>query len=241
MKEFEGQDLSDAVFWGVNLRNSRFRDVDMSGASILQARLLGVTIDAEIDRLVVNGVDVSDFVNSRDEWFPLRSLLRPTDEAGVKSAWSLLSERWNQAIDRALGLGDSAIDESVDEQWSFAQTLRHLVFVTDKWLFGPVTGAPTFAAMGLPNTGSREFPWPGLDLASQPSTAEVIAAFRDRCERVADVLGSVTLSRLPREVEVLENGWIDSLECIHVVFEEEFHHLRYALRDLAAIEARRAQ
>ena len=238
MKEFEGQDLSDAVFWGVNLRNSKFRDVDLSGANISHARLIDVSIDAEIDRLVVNGVDVTDFVNSKDEWFPLRSLLRPTDEAGVRAAWAMLSERWNAAITRAEALGDSGFNESVDGQWSFAQTLRHLLFVTDKWLFGPLTGAPTFTPIGLPNGGSVDFPWPGLDLTAQPSSSDVVAALRDRSERVADVLGSVTLSRLPREVEVLENGWVDSLECIHVVFEEEFHHLRYALRDLAILEAR---
>lgn len=238
MKEFEGQDLSDADFWGVNLRNSKFRDVDLSGASISHARLIDVSIDAEIDRLVVNGVDVTDFVNSKDEWFPLRSLLRPTDEAGVRTAWSILSDRWSAAITRAEALGDAKFNEAVDGQWSFAQTLRHLLFVTDKWLFGPLTGAPDFAPLGLPNTGSLEFPWPGLDLQARPSSAEVIAAFRDRSERVTDVLGSVTLSRLPREVEVLENGWIASLECINVVFEEEFHHLRYALRDLAALESR---
>ena len=91
MKEFEGQDLSDAVFWGVNVRDSKFRDLDLSGANISHARLVDVSIDAEINRLVVNGVDVTDFVNSKDEWFPLRSLLRPTDEAGVRAAWSMLS------------------------------------------------------------------------------------------------------------------------------------------------------
>ncbi|MEY3493845.1 MAG: hypothetical protein RL413_1263, partial [Actinomycetota bacterium] len=55
VKEFEGQDLSGADFWGVNLRDSKFRDVDLSGARISHARLVDVTIDAEIDRLVVNG------------------------------------------------------------------------------------------------------------------------------------------------------------------------------------------
>ena len=50
MKEFEGQDLSDAVFWGVNLRDSRFRDVDLSGASISHARLIDVSIDALLSR-----------------------------------------------------------------------------------------------------------------------------------------------------------------------------------------------
>lgn len=34
------------------------------------------------------------------------------------------------------------------------------------------------------------------------------------------------------EVEVLENGASAVHDCIGVVFEEHFEHLRYALRDL---------
>jgi hypothetical protein len=34
------------------------------------------------------------------------------------------------------------------------------------------------------------------------------------------------------EVEVLENGASAVHDCIGVVFEEHFQHLRYALRDL---------
>jgi uncharacterized protein YjbI with pentapeptide repeats len=29
-EEFEGRDLSDAVFWGVDLRRATFRDVNLS-------------------------------------------------------------------------------------------------------------------------------------------------------------------------------------------------------------------
>jgi len=237
VKEFEGQDLSQADFWGVNLRDSKFRDVDFSGARITHARLVDVTIDAEIDRLVVNGVDVTAFVNASDEWFPLRSMLRPTDEAGIRATWQLLADKWSVAVDRALGLGARGLSESVDGEWSFAETLRHLIFATDKWLFGPLTGAPGFSPIGLPNKGSLDFPWPGIDPSASPSANDVVAAFRDRLEQIGDVLGHLTVSRLPREVEVLENGWVDSIECVHVVFEESFHHLRYALRDLAVLEA----
>ena len=58
-EQFEFQDLSDSVFWGVDLQRATFRDVDLMGARISHARLANVVIDAEIDRLVINGVDVT--------------------------------------------------------------------------------------------------------------------------------------------------------------------------------------
>ena len=80
-EEFEDRDLSDSVFWGVDLRRATFRDVDLSGVSISHALLDGVDIDAKIDRLVINGVDVTDYINERDRWYPLRAMVRPTSPA----------------------------------------------------------------------------------------------------------------------------------------------------------------
>src|SRR5262249_54257364 len=59
-EEFEG-DLAGAVFWGADLRGSRFRDVNLSGARISHAWLTDVEVDALIDRVVINGVDVTSF------------------------------------------------------------------------------------------------------------------------------------------------------------------------------------
>ncbi len=49
--EFEDRNLSDSVFWGVDIRRAAFRDVNLSGVSISHALLEGVDIDAKIDRL----------------------------------------------------------------------------------------------------------------------------------------------------------------------------------------------
>ena len=56
-EEFEG-DLAGAVFWGADLRDATFRDVDLTGARISHAFVVDVDIDAQVERLVVNGVDV---------------------------------------------------------------------------------------------------------------------------------------------------------------------------------------
>ena len=74
-EEFEG-DLAGSVFWGADLSGARFRDVNFTGARISHAWLVDVNIDALIDRVVINGVDVTAYVNERDQWYPVRSMLR---------------------------------------------------------------------------------------------------------------------------------------------------------------------
>ena len=169
-EEFEG-DLAGAVFWGADLSGARFRDVDLTGVTISHAWLVDVDIDALVETVVINGVDVTDYVNDRDPWYPLRAMLRPADPAGMRAAWAALEAEWATTIARARALPESAVHESVDGEWSFVQTLRHLVFAMDKWFTAPILGAP-FHPSGLPNSGSVDFPWPGLDSELTPSLAD---------------------------------------------------------------------
>ena len=76
-EEFEG-DLAGAVFWGADLSGARFRDVNLTDAKISHAWLVNVDIDALVDTVVINGVDVTAYVNERDPWYPLRAMLRPS-------------------------------------------------------------------------------------------------------------------------------------------------------------------
>ena len=230
-EEFEFRDLSDAVFWGVDLRRATFRDVDLTGARVSHARLVDVQIDAEIDRLVVNGVDVTAYVNERDEWFALRSHLHPTESERMREGWQVFVDAWEGAIARAAALPEAQRHASVDGEWSFVQTLRHLVFAIDKWFTSPVLGG-AFDPMGLPNSGSADFGWPGLDATAEASFDEALHAWRDRAGRVRDHLDGIEPEALTVEVEVLENGPNAVHDCIGVVFEEHFQHLRYATRDL---------
>lgn len=230
-EEFEFQDLSDAVFWGIDLQRARFRDVDLSGARITQARAVDLAIDAEIDRLVINGVDVTAYVNERDEWFALRSRLRPTDPDGARDGWRVVAAAWDDVIERAAGLPDEQRHASVDGEWSFVETLRHLVLAADKWFTVPVLGAG-FHPIGLPNSGSVGFAWPGLDATADPTFDDAVGAWRGRSEMLRRHLDAIEPADLTVEVEVLENGASAVHDCIGVVLEEHFQHLRYALRDL---------
>ena len=232
--EFEG-DLTEAVFWGADMRGARFRDVNLTGARISHALVVDVDIDAFVDKLVVNGVDVTDYVNERDEWFPVRAMIRASDPDGLRAAWAALEEVWAPTIARAQALGEDKAQASVNEEFSFVQTVRHLVFAMEKWFNVPVLGEG-FHAMGLPNTGSLEFPWPGLDYRVKPSLAEALAVRAGRAATLRAYLANVDAAEFPRDVEVLENGEATVLDCIHTVMEEEFWHHRYAMRDLAVLE-----
>lgn len=229
--EFDGQDLRGAEFWDVDLAGARFRDVDLTGATISQARLVDVRIDALIDGLVINGVDVTSYVNEHDRWYPLRTMLRPADAAGMRAAWAALAASWAPTEERARLLGSPRVHESVDGEWSFVQTLRHLVFAMDKWFTVPVLGG-VFHPLGLPNTGAADLHWPGLDRGADPSLDETLAVRAQRVDALRTFLDGVTASELARSVPVIEHGDVPVADCIHVVFDEEFHHHRYAVRDL---------
>jgi hypothetical protein len=152
-EEFEG-DLAGAVFWGADLRGARFRDVNLTDVEISHAWLVDVDIDALVENVVINGVDVTDYVNERDPWYPLRAMLRPSDPEGMRAAWAALESEWADTIARALALPEAKLHESVNDEWSFVQTLRHLVFAMDKWFTAPILGE-RFHPIGLPNTSSR--------------------------------------------------------------------------------------
>ena len=142
---------------------------------------------------------------------------------------------WDTTIERAQQLPEETLHESVDGEFSFVQTLRHLVFATDKWFTAPILGGE-FDPIGLPNTGSLDFPWPGIDRSADPSFADTLAVRRDRAERFAGYLVGLEPADLVETREVLENGDAPVQACLHVVFEEEMAHHGYATRDLDALK-----
>ena len=236
-EEFEG-DLAGAVFWGADLTGARFRDVNLTDVKVSHAWLVNVDIDALVENIVINGVDVTAYVNERDPWYPLRAMLRPTTPEGMRAAWAALEDEWAKTLAVAAALPEQALHESVNGEFTFVETLRHLVFAMDKWFTVPILGQP-FDPIGLPNKGSLDFPWPGLDYSLTPSLSEALAVRTQQATRLRDHLATVTTDDFTRSVEVLENGANPVLECLFTVFEEEFWHNRYARRDLALLEAAR--
>jgi hypothetical protein len=234
-EEFEGRDLSEAVFWGVDLTKATLRDVNLTGARMKNVWLVDVDVDGLVDRLVVNGVDVTAYVNEHDQWYPLRGMLRPTDVTGVRAAMDALDLAWAATIERARALPDEQLHASVGGEWSFVQTQQHLVFGVDKWFGAPLLGRATFHALGLPNKGSRDFGWPGLDLEARPNLDEVLAVRDEQAAELRTFVDGISADDFTRDVEVLENGTVPLIECLYTVFEESFEHHRYVVRDLAQL------
>ena len=235
-QEFEG-DLAGAVFWGADLTGATFRDVNLTGASISHAWLVDVTVDALVERVVINGVDVTAFVNEHDPWYPLRGMLRPTTPADMRATWVAIEAAWADTTNQALALPEAALHESVNGEFTFVESIRHVVFATDKWFTAPILGEPLHP-MGLPNRGSLDFPFPGLDLSSTPTMAEALAVRADRVARVRSFLETVTEARFDESIDVAENGPHPLMECLYTVFEEEFWHNWYVRRDLEILAAR---
>lgn len=235
VREFGG-DLAGAVFWGADLTGAVFRDVDLTGARISHAWLVDIDIDALVRRLVINGVDVTDFVNERDPWFPLRAMLTPDTPDAARATWAALDAAWAATIADAATLADDRLHESVDGEWSFVESLRHVVFAIDKWLTVPIRGE-RFDPIGLPNSGSADFAWPGIDPTLRPTTAEALDAQTARFDTVRLTLDALTADDLGRTADVLENGPHSWHDCLLTVFEEAFWHNRYARRDLARLGA----
>ncbi len=85
--------------------------------------------------LLVNDVDVAPFVEAElNRRFPGRADRRATDPDGLRAAWAALERAWAATLARTDAMPAGSVDRSVDGEWSFAQTLRHLVLATDMWL-----------------------------------------------------------------------------------------------------------
>jgi DinB superfamily/Pentapeptide repeats (8 copies) len=245
-REFADADLTGARFRKVHLNDARFRMVDLSGAVMRDVSLAGATVDgSDLDGLRIDGVEVAPLIEAelrrRD---PARAWRDASDPAGLRAAWSAIERSWAATYDRVAALPAGTVDISVEDEWTFAQTLRHLVFATDAWL-GAIRGEDRpFHPWGMPFSELTEFVGPaaelGVDPAATPSYPQVLEVRADRVARVRDFLAEVTPERLAEEVEgpVWEKGRrLSVLRCLRVIFNEECEHHRFARRDLDAIEA----
>ena len=241
MIEHEDADLSGSRFRNVDLSGSTIRDAFMHGVTITGAYLVHSRIDGHIESLQINGVDVGPFVEAElDRRHPERLDLRARDVAGLRRAWASSIERTATLVERAQRLPDGAVYEKVDDEYSFVETLRHLVFAADRWLTGPVFDdpAPYFHPWGRTHDGAEEGPADGLDPEAAPTLDEIVAVRNEYLQRGADLLATATAADLDRTVASPNGGDTTVGDCIRVVLGEEWWHHRYAERDLEILESR---
>ena len=239
--------LQDAEFVETDLRGARFVRADLSGVVMRGVDVSTADIDAPWlfdgdSFLLVNGIDVIPLVDAElNRRFPGRADRHAEDPDGLRAAWAALERTWAATLERAEAMPAGAVDVSVRGEWSFAQTLRHLVMATDTWFRRAILEIDQpFHPLGQPDAS---FETDGRDMSIfttvTPSYAEVLEVRAGRVAMVRDFLAGVTSEELaapranPHDAEHQET----TLSCLHVILEEEWEHHRYAVRDLDTIEA----
>ena len=231
--EFIGQDLRCARFVRCDLARVVMRGVDLTGADI----------DGQLDgALIVNGVNVAPLVEAElNQRFPGRELRFARDPEGLAVAWNAVQAAWGEVLVRAEAMPEGTFGISVEGEWSLAQTLRHLLMATDVWLRGAILRIEQpFHPIGQP---FAEYEADGFDMSmfttAKPTIAEVRTVRSQRQAMVGEFLSAVTPAVI---AEPRANPWapehsVSVGDCLGVILNEEWEHLRYATRDLDAIQA----
>jgi len=129
------EDFVGATFVDASFKGARMREADLRGLTVRSSLLDGLDVDSHdlsFGTLVVNGVDVVPLVEAElDRRFPGRALSRSTTPEGLREGWVAVQAAWRSTTE---GTPRERWDDHVEDEWSLAQTLRHLVLATDCWL-----------------------------------------------------------------------------------------------------------
>ncbi|WP_104116811.1 DinB family protein [Arthrobacter sp. B1805] len=235
-REFEGATFVSASFKGATLRFS-----DVSGVTMRGVDVDGLDIDSHdlfFGSLLVNGVDVVPLVDAElNRQFPGRELQKAQTPEGLREGWVAVQSAWQEMV---TSTPLELVDAHVEDEWSLAQTLRHLILATDAWLRGGILQVPQpFHEIGQIFTGAREMSFDmSIFRADPPTYEEVLEVRAERQRQVTDFLATVTPESLAEARDNPWGGgdWHPSVgDCIRVILEEEWAHLRYIRRDLARL------
>ncbi|WP_166639566.1 DinB family protein [Amycolatopsis sp. SID8362] len=231
-----------------DLRGAEFRECDLSGARLIGVVMQDAVIDGLVGNLVVNGVEVTEYVEAElDRRHPVRVLLRSEDPADLREAARQLHTAWAATIER-IRRTPGIERRGVNDEWTAGQTLRHLVFVHDSWFRRCCLGsAGLFTPMGIGPTVEPYRGAHGLDVSLDPDLDEIVSV---RAAQVAELeawLGEVTAAQLAAPAPVPgDDVWPPYARgrsvrrCLGTVLNETFEHHGFCVRDLDLIEAQDA-
>lgn len=233
MTRFEDQDLTDA----------EFRECDLTRARLTGVVMQDVVIDGLVSNLVVNGVEVTSYVEAElDRRHPVRLLIRSTDPADLREAERQLRASWAATVARLRYMPEGSEHQRVGGEWSAVETLRHLVFVHDSWFRRCCLGSTLpFTAIGLASDFVPDQQEQGLDRAATPDLDEVLIVREEQAAELEHWLASVTADELSAAAPV-PAGWPPYArgksvrECLHVVLDEEWAHHGFCVRDLDLLQ-----
>jgi len=191
--------------------------------------------DLFLGSLVVNGVDVVPYVDAElNRRFPGRELQKSQTPEGLRAGWVAVQAAWATTV---MSTPPELVHAHVEAEWSLAETLRHLVLATDAWLRGGILGiAQPFHEIGQIFTGAAEMSFDmSIFRADAPAFEEILAVRAERQQLMTDFLAAATAALLAEERNDPWGGgnWHPTVgDCVRVILEEEWAHLRYVRRDL---------
>jgi hypothetical protein len=139
-------------------------------------------------------------------------------------------------------LPPARLHERVRDEWSFIETLRHLLFVSDAWASRALLGvAAPYHPLDLPPTGMRNPALPPV-LDATPSLDELLPLREERLEVIRTFMAGLTDDALEEAVRVRGPGYprpgvYSVRRCALTLVNEEWQHRGYAERDLAVLES----
>jgi hypothetical protein len=242
-------DLRGSQFVGADLRGAWFRASDLTGVRMRGVDLSGADLDGFIDGLRVWGVEVAPLVRAElDRRHPERAVLRATEPDALRDGWARLERMWDATVARVRAMPPGTPDVRVDGEFSFSETLRHLVLATDGWVGGAILREPRpFHPVGVlfHEAQGHEEHFGLLPLGTAVPFEEVLEVRAGRVTMVRELLAGTTPAQLATVCGAAV--WDDApgaasmtvLDCLRVVLDEEWSHHRYATRDLDLLAAGR--
>lgn len=239
MRRFDDEDLTGA----------EFRECDLSGARLVGVVMQNAEIDGLVTNLKVNGVEVTSYVEAElDRRHPVRLLIRSDEPGDLRRAWRQLGDDWATTVERVRSMPEGSEHQRVDGEWSMVETLRHLVFVHDSWFRRCVLGlTEPFTAMGLASPSVPDQEELGLDPSARPSLEEVLIVRARQASEIEGWLGEVTPEQLAKSAPVPDDDrWPPYAkgrrvqQCLGTVFNEEWEHHGFCVRDLDELSRRGA-
>ncbi|MEX2395292.1 MAG: DinB family protein [Actinomycetota bacterium] len=170
-----------------------------------------------------------------DAQHPERKQLRPTTVEGMREAFDFVEAMWAPTIDRARALPADKVHERVNNEYSFVETHRHMLFAIDAWVTRVAFGVPGYHGWSVPPDHL-----PDEDTDSRPQLDAVLDVRRERWQRIREYLSTATTNDLMTVKNAPDEGWVPGshrvLDCLVLILREEWWHHRYAARDLAILE-----